>query len=247
MPLGNSPMSKTTRCPACATVFRVVDAQLDAGGGKVRCGRCGATFDALAFAHPGCSPARRTPAGQPATRPSARRRTRHGFDFGPRRTRRKTVGCGGSRRSWRSWAWRRSSPIAIAPRSCLILPGSQTPDRIHLCRARLRDPAAPPRRTSQHRGIRPPGRQRQPERDGAYCHPEKSRRIRPGFSDAGTLAHQRPGSDHREARTGPAGLRPPRSRGPTPASPREANSPIRVYIEAASLRPTGYRLYLFYS
>lgn len=37
-----------TRCPVCATVFRVMPDQLHAHGGKVRCGNCGKVFDARA-------------------------------------------------------------------------------------------------------------------------------------------------------------------------------------------------------
>lgn len=36
-----------TRCPACATVFRVTPEQLKARAGKVRCGHCSAVFNAL--------------------------------------------------------------------------------------------------------------------------------------------------------------------------------------------------------
>ncbi|WP_018413153.1 DUF3426 domain-containing protein [Methyloversatilis thermotolerans] len=36
-----------TRCPSCATVFRVDTVQLRAREGRVRCGRCHAVFDAL--------------------------------------------------------------------------------------------------------------------------------------------------------------------------------------------------------
>lgn len=39
-------MSLTTRCPACATVFRVVPDQLKVSEGWVRCGRCSELFDA---------------------------------------------------------------------------------------------------------------------------------------------------------------------------------------------------------
>jgi len=37
-----------TRCPNCATAFRVQPAQLAARGGKVRCGKCTTVFDGLA-------------------------------------------------------------------------------------------------------------------------------------------------------------------------------------------------------
>jgi predicted Zn finger-like uncharacterized protein len=41
-------MSMITRCPACATAYRVTEAQLRTRAGQVRCGRCGAQFDAIA-------------------------------------------------------------------------------------------------------------------------------------------------------------------------------------------------------
>lgn len=40
-------MSLVTRCPACATTFRVTPAQLSARGGRVRCGKCAGIFDGV--------------------------------------------------------------------------------------------------------------------------------------------------------------------------------------------------------
>lgn len=40
-------MSMVTRCPACATLFRVTPQQLQARQGQVRCGRCTSIFDAF--------------------------------------------------------------------------------------------------------------------------------------------------------------------------------------------------------
>jgi len=86
-------MSLVTRCPQCATAFRVQAEQLSAKGGKVRCGKCTAVFDGIAHLvaqtgapepaalrepspqlglfEPGRAPARTAPA-QPAARPGAR-------------------------------------------------------------------------------------------------------------------------------------------------------------------------------
>ncbi len=41
-------MSRITACPQCQTRFRVTEEQLQARGGKVRCGRCSHVFNALA-------------------------------------------------------------------------------------------------------------------------------------------------------------------------------------------------------
>ena len=42
------PDDKYTRCPACATVFRVTPAQLALRAGQVRCGQCKTVFDGVA-------------------------------------------------------------------------------------------------------------------------------------------------------------------------------------------------------
>ena len=41
-------MNLVTRCPKCATVFRVLPAQLGARNGQVRCGKCNTVFDGIA-------------------------------------------------------------------------------------------------------------------------------------------------------------------------------------------------------
>lgn len=41
-------MSRVTRCPKCGTSFRISDTQLAARAGQARCGRCGNVFDARA-------------------------------------------------------------------------------------------------------------------------------------------------------------------------------------------------------
>jgi predicted Zn finger-like uncharacterized protein len=41
-------MSMVTRCPGCATAFRVQPGQLSARNGKVRCGKCDTVFDGVA-------------------------------------------------------------------------------------------------------------------------------------------------------------------------------------------------------
>jgi predicted Zn finger-like uncharacterized protein len=41
-------MSLVTRCPGCATAFRVLPGQLAARNGQVRCGKCNEVFDGIA-------------------------------------------------------------------------------------------------------------------------------------------------------------------------------------------------------
>jgi predicted Zn finger-like uncharacterized protein len=65
-------MSLATRCPACGTGFRVGAGQLKAQHGKVRCGRCGAVFNAFDSLStlPDTPDARTEPAAAPAPAPS---------------------------------------------------------------------------------------------------------------------------------------------------------------------------------
>src|SRR5260370_17326804 len=60
-------MSMITRCPACATAFRGTEPQLRARAGQVRCGSCGALFDALSALSPdpASRPAREDAEGSP--------------------------------------------------------------------------------------------------------------------------------------------------------------------------------------
>jgi predicted Zn finger-like uncharacterized protein len=44
-------MTEITQCPKCSTRFKVTDAQLDAHDGLVRCGRCHEVFDAGKYLH----------------------------------------------------------------------------------------------------------------------------------------------------------------------------------------------------
>jgi predicted Zn finger-like uncharacterized protein len=51
-----------TRCPECATAFRVTEEQLQARAGQVRCGHCGEVFDAVAALEPDHEPSAPAPA-----------------------------------------------------------------------------------------------------------------------------------------------------------------------------------------
>ncbi len=56
-----------TQCPRCGTVFSVSEEQLDAAGGRVRCGACRAPFDALLYL------VRQLPGGSPAASAAGKR------------------------------------------------------------------------------------------------------------------------------------------------------------------------------
>jgi len=80
-------VSMITRCPACATAFRVTEPQLRARAGQVRCGRCGALFDALTALSPGPTsrPAREDAQGPISASMAVLLDTDRdvSFDFGP--------------------------------------------------------------------------------------------------------------------------------------------------------------------
>src|SRR5688572_9809106 len=67
-------MSLVTRCPVCATAFRVQRTQLGARSGKVRCGKCGQIFDGVAsLVEEGAEPLRIEPSPQLGLFDSSRR------------------------------------------------------------------------------------------------------------------------------------------------------------------------------
>jgi predicted Zn finger-like uncharacterized protein len=71
-------MSLATRCPACGTVFRVVQDQLKVSQGWVRCGQCHEVFNALeSLFDLDASPSRQRPRPlPPRLRPPSMRRRR---------------------------------------------------------------------------------------------------------------------------------------------------------------------------
>ncbi|RYF74696.1 MAG: DUF3426 domain-containing protein [Comamonadaceae bacterium] len=87
-------MSLITRCPACATTFKVVRDQLRISDGWVRCGRCGEVFDATLDLRDTdeAVPASAAEASQPAvSEPSIEEAFDHGAD-----------------------AWKGASPVSVA-------------------------------------------------------------------------------------------------------------------------------------
>jgi predicted Zn finger-like uncharacterized protein len=88
VPVGGEAMSMMTRCPTCSTVFRVTESQLRAREGQVRCGRCHTLFDAVATLS--TNPASRPPRGNSVSPPTSGSMAvllgterNASFDFGP--------------------------------------------------------------------------------------------------------------------------------------------------------------------
>jgi predicted Zn finger-like uncharacterized protein len=82
MSVGGTTVSLVTRCPSCLTSFRATEAQLQAREGQVRCGRCGAVFDARAEMLPDKAVPQGLPGlpDAPATSPG---NIEAALDFGP--------------------------------------------------------------------------------------------------------------------------------------------------------------------
>ena len=113
-------MSMITKCPSCATLFRVSAQQLQAHGGRVRCGQCMAVFDGLKALAAGQTPEPAAPAGfelQPvepaamapqAAAPPAPEIRQEEVDYGPAPEQLSfddQLDDGGSRRAARGWAF----------------------------------------------------------------------------------------------------------------------------------------------
>jgi predicted Zn finger-like uncharacterized protein len=240
--LGNTPMSKTTRCPSCATVFRVIDAQLHASAGRVRCGRCGTTFDALASLAP-----ENARSGAADSTPATRRvrPVSETFDFGPQA------------RTGRTWGWWVATVTALFALALqlayhyrtevgLVFP--EVKPLIQLVCAELACEVPLPRR-AELLSIESSDLQADSTSPNVMVL-TATLRNRAGFSQAFPLLELSLTSaqDRTIARRvlNPKDYVP---RGTQTSSGFAAGSElsVRVYIEAASLRPTGYRLYLFYS
>ena len=63
-------MSLVTRCPGCATAFRVLPGQLAARSGQVRCGKCNTVFDGVAALLDTSAPRRAEPPPPKPVEPS---------------------------------------------------------------------------------------------------------------------------------------------------------------------------------
>jgi predicted Zn finger-like uncharacterized protein len=240
-------MSKITRCPACATAFRVTELQLGARAGQVRCGRCGALFDALAALSPGPSGRATLPgAGVPpaSKAPLLDTEKDSAFDFGPQPRRR-------SSRLW--WFGSAFLVLALAGQGAyryrgeiaVLLPEAKP--LVHGICAELGCDVPLPRR-AELLGIESSDLQAESTLPSVMVL-TATLRNRAGFIQAFpalelTLTNAQ---DQMVARRvlmprdyAPQGTR------PEPGFAAGSELQIRVHIEAAALKPIGYRLYLFY-
>lgn len=242
-------MSMMTRCPSCDTVFRVTEQQLGAREGQVRCGICDTLFDALT-----------TLSSDPATRPPREKtgppisgsmavllgtEKDRSFDFGPPAPRPR-------RRVW--WIGSLLLLLALAAQGAYRYRGEIA----------VLVPEAKPllERVCAEIGCEIPLPQRAEllsiessdlQADGTHSNVmvlTATLRNRAAFVQAfpalelSLTSAQGQTVARRVLMPKDYGAQPARSEAGFAAG---SEFQIRVYIEAAALKPTGYRLYLFYA
>jgi predicted Zn finger-like uncharacterized protein len=247
MSRGGAAMSMITRCPACATAFRVSRSQLRARAGQVRCGRCGALFNALTALSPDPFDPVTLPqadAAPTSTAPMPVAEKHPVFDFGPRPLAR-------SSRLW--WLGSAFLVLALAGQGAyryrgeipVLLPEAK-PLVYRIC-AELGCDVPLPRR-AELLGIESSDLQADSALPSVMVL-TATLRNRADFVQAFpalelTLTNAQ---DQTVARR----VLMPRDYAlqgtqPEPGFAAGGELQIRVHIEAAALEPTGYRLYLFY-
>jgi predicted Zn finger-like uncharacterized protein len=235
-----------TRCPSCGTAFRVADSQLQARAGQVRCGRCGTLFDALAALSTDSIRRKTEAAAAPAEAgpPSKVSEKSREFDFGPRQR----------RRPGRVW-WMASSLLALAlamqiayhyrGEVAVLLPEAKLVAQ-RICEELGCELPLP--RRADLLGIESSDLQ------ADSAHPSvmaltATLRNRASYVQAFpalelTLTNIQNQTIARRVLT-PADYV-PRDTRPESGFAAGGELQVRVYIEAAALTPTGYRLYLFH-
>lgn len=249
MPLRDTAMSMITRCPACGTAFRVSEHQLGAHEGQVRCGRCDNLFDAIATLS--ADPATRPPRDKPSPPTSGSLAVLLGtekdssFEFGPRAPRPAS-------RLW--WIGSLLLLLALLAQAAYryrgeiaVLVPETKPLLERICAEFDCDVPLP--RRAELLSIESSDLQA----DGS--HPSvmvltATLRNRAAFVQAYPALELSLTSA--EGQTVARRVLMPKDYVVEPAQPDAgfaagSELQIRVYVEAAALKPTGYRLYLFYA
>lgn len=247
------PVSGVTRCPKCGTAFRVSDAQLAARGGQARCGRCGGVFDARAELVPEVG-GQTDPASAPLpglttrrSRPGFAAGSRPGLDAGE-------LAAPGRRRS--SWLWWVASAAAVLVLAgqfafrfrgeiALLWPAAK-PALAWVC-AELECDLPLPKRAElmsieasdlQADGANPGVMVLSATLRNRAAFPQQFPSLELTLTNAQDQAVARRVLYARDYL----------GRGANLEAGFAGNSELalRVFIEASALKPTGYRLYLFY-
>lgn len=251
MPLRDQAMtvSMITRCPTCGTAFRVTEQQLGAREGRVRCGRCDTLFDANATLS--SDPVTRPPRDKPAPPTSGSMAVLLGternppFDFGPQASRPRS-------RLW--WLGSLLLLLALAVQGgyryrgeIAVLVPEAKPLLERICIELGCDVPLP--RRAELLSIESSDLQADGTRPSVMVL-TATLRNRAAFVQAFpalelSLTSAEGQTVARRVLTPRDYVAPPARSDAGFAAGSELQ--IRVYIEAATLKPTGYRLYLFYA
>jgi predicted Zn finger-like uncharacterized protein len=243
-------MSGVTRCPKCATAFRISAAQLAARSGQARCGRCGHVFDARIALVPDAgatAPSEATRSapralGQ-ASRPAESPRTRPIPELSPARSERSRV-------------WTAAVALAIVALAAqlafrfrsemvLVWPAAK-PALERLC-AELGCEVPLPKRPElmsieasdlQADGANPGVMVLTATLRNRASFPQQFPSLELTLTDAQDQALARRVLYARDYLG--------RTAGSAAGFAGNSELPVRVFIEATALKPTGYRLYLFF-
>ena len=247
-------MSLTTRCPVCATAFRVQRAQLVARGGKVRCGKCGEVFDGIAgLVEEGTEPLILEPSPQLGLFDHSRRPlappSKTANDAPPPFMAEDEPA--GSRLLWALLVL--SAAVALAAQAAYryrteiaaYMPGAAAPLEA-ACRL-LRCQVPLPRRV-ELMSIESSDLQAEPRRDGVIV-------LNAVLRNRAAFAQDYPAleltlTDQADRPVLRRVLAPREYLDPAPGVaqgiPAGAEVSLRIYLDAGRRRATGYRLYLFY-
>jgi predicted Zn finger-like uncharacterized protein len=238
VPVGGAAVSGVTRCPDCGTAFRISDTQLALRAGQARCGRCGKVFDARVGLVAGTST-------QPA--PAAKQG----------RNAQSTLSRAAAPDARRSkWIWSMASAMALVALAMqfafhfrgeivLLWPASK-PTLARVCAELGCDLPLP--RLPELMSIEASDLQADGTNPGVMV-------LSATLRNRAAFAQQFPSleltltnaQDQAVARR-VLSARDYLARGANLDAGFAANSElaVRIFIEAAALKPTGYRLYLFY-
>jgi predicted Zn finger-like uncharacterized protein len=251
-------MSGITRCPGCATAFRVSSAQLDARDGQVRCGRCARVFDARTFLlDNGPTPAEKefaaavekemvaqVPAAPIRPKPAPKPSPARALEFGPRPRKRVS----------KAWWWASGAALIVGLlqlsfyyRSELLLSFPSAKPLVASVCAQLGCRIPLPRRielvTIESSDLQADGT------NPSVMVLSATIRNRAAFAQAWpalelTLTNEQDLALARRV-LGPADYV-PSGTSTEPGFLPNTEVGVKLYFETAQLKPTGYRVYLFY-
>lgn len=251
-----------TRCPQCATAFRVTMAQLEARQGQVRCGRCDSVFDARktlsAEPDPRTAPqphvAEKSVAAEPGEEIRSAAATPQPLehdstapalelDFGPRKW----------RTSWLWWPASALALLALAAQAAFYFRGEIAlvyPQVKPLLKEFCSDLGCevPLPKRPELMSIESSDLQADPANPGVMvlsatlrnraAFPQEHPALELTLTDDRDQALSRRVLNARDFLGQGVKIE--------PGFPANTEIPVKVFIEAVSIKPTGYRLYLFY-